>query len=168
MHRSLAVLVVLGVLLAGCSSPGGATSSWSYGPTLEPEAGGSPAPSASAPASGAPSAPATASASPGASGSPAGGTTNLTVGARPADELEFEPDELSVPAGVRVALTFENRSALPHNLTFGEPINAATSPVVAAGASETSEFTAQAPGDHGFTCTIHPGMDGTLTVEAAR
>lgn len=95
-------------------------------------------------------------------------TTELIVGTRAGDELEFEPDEVSVPAGAQVALTFQNLSALPHNLTFGEPINVATSPVVAPGGTETIEFAAPAPGDYDFDCTIHPGMGGILTVEAAR
>ena len=176
MHRTIAVLLVLGVLLAGCSGPGGATATWSYGPSLEPEASGSAVPSGSAgpsasaapSVSAAPSATAVASASAGASGPPGGAATTLTIGTRTGDELEFEPDEVSVPSGAQVELTFENLSALPHNLTFGEPINVATSPVVAPGASETIEFAAPAPGDYDFNCTIHPGMQGTLTVEAAR
>jgi len=35
---------------------------------------------------------------------------------------------------------------------------------VAPGASETLQFTAPAPGDYPFVCTLHPGMDGVLTV----
>jgi plastocyanin len=174
IHRSLAALVALvalGVLLTGCSSPS-ASSGWSYGPSLVPEASGSAAPSASAAssASATPSASASAapstSASAAPSGSPGGETTNLTIGTKTDDELEFDPDEVSVPAGAHVSVTFENRSVLPHNLTFSAPIDVATSPVVAAGASETIEFDAPAPGDYEFHCTIHPGMQGTLTVES--
>jgi plastocyanin len=160
IHRSLAVLVALGVLLSGCSSPS-ASSAWSYGPSLVPAASGSAAPSAAASAS--PSAPASSA----PSASAGGGTTNLTIGTKTGDELEFDPDEVSVPAGAQVSVTFENRSALPHNLTFSEPINVATSPAVAPGASETTEFAAPAPGDYDFHCTIHPGMHGTLTVGGA-
>jgi plastocyanin len=172
IHRCLAVLVALGVLLSGCSSPS-ASSAWSYGPSLVPAASGSAAPSASAPpaASAAPSAAASASPSAAASSAPSasagGGTSNLTIGTKTGDELEFDPDEVSVPAGARVSVTFENRSALPHNLTFSEPINVATGPAVAPGASETIEFAAPAPGDYEFHCTIHAGMQGTLTVEGA-
>ena len=176
IHRSFIVVAALGLLLTGCSSPG-ASSAWSYGPSLAPPASGSAPPSASAApsasASAAPSPSASASAAPSASassapsGSPGGETTSLTIGTKTGDELEFDPDEVSVPAGAQVSVTFENRAALPHNLTFGAPINVATSPVVAAGASETIEFTAPAPGDYAFNCTIHPGMQGTLTVEPA-
>lgn len=175
MFRSLVVTVVVGLVVAGCSSPGGASSSWSFGPSLPPASGeASAAPSAStvpsAPPSLPPSPSAAASVAPspaGASASPAGDATPLTIGTRTGSELEFEPDEVSVPAGTPVSVTFENTSSLPHNLTFGAPINAATAPLVDPGASETIEFDAPAAGDYTFTCTIHPGMEGTLTVEAA-
>ena len=170
--RALGPLVALVVLLAACSSPSGASSSWSFGPSLEPAASGSAAPSASAAASASPSTAASAgpsaSASAAASASPGGAATNITIGTKADDELEFDPDSVEVPAGAQVSVTFENRAAtLPHNLTFREPINVASSPVVAPGASETFEFTAPAPGDYLFACTIHPGMEGKLTVEAA-
>ncbi len=171
--RALGLLVALALLFAACSSPSGATSSWSFGPSLEPAASGSAAPSASAAASASatPAASASASASPSAaaSASPGGAATKITIGTKADDELEFDPDSVEVPTAALVSVTFENRAAtLPHNLTFREPINVASSPVVAPGASETIEFTAPAPGDYVFACTIHPGMEGKLTVEAAR
>ncbi len=179
MLRSLAVAAVIGLIAAGCSNPNGASSSWSFGPSLPPASGeASAAPSASTVPSAPPSAPPSAAPSPsapaspatspaGASGAPAGGATPLTIGTRTGSELEFEPDEVSVPAGSHVSVTFQNQASLPHNLTFGAPINVATGPVVDPGASETIEFDAPAPGDYMFMCTIHPGMEGTLTVEAA-
>ena len=169
--RPVAILFVLVALLAACSSPGGAGSSWSFGPSLEPAASGSGAPSASAPpAAAAPAASASPSAAPSAatSASPSGATTTLTIGTKPDDELEVDPDSVEVPTGALVSVTFENRAAtLPHNLTFREPIGVASSPVVAPGASETFEFTAPAPGESVFACTIHPGREGKLTVESA-
>ena len=166
----LVALAMLAVAVGACSSPG-ASSGWSFGPSLAPAASGSGAPPASAapPASVPPSASATASGSPstGASASPAGNAATLVIGTKPGDELEFDPDEVSVPTGVKVSVTFENRSALPHNLTFRAPIDAASDPIVAVGASDTVEFTAPAPGDYVFACAIHPGMQGKLTVEPA-
>lgn len=163
--------MALVVLLAACSSSSVASSSWSFGPSLEPEASGSAAPSASAAAS---ASPAPASASPAASpsaalsASPGGAATKVTIGTKTDDELEFDPDSIEVPTAALVSVTFENRAAtLPHNLTFKEPINVASSPVVEPGASETIEFTAPAPGDYVFACSIHPGMEGKLTVEPA-
>ena len=64
----------------------------------------------------------------------------------------------------QVALTFQNQDIVPHNLTFGEPINAKTSTVVQPGASEDVSFTAPEPGSYKFVCTLHPGMEGTLEV----
>ncbi len=70
-----------------------------------------------------------------------------------------------MPAGATVHVTFENRATVPHNLTFKDPINAASPAVVDVGATATFEFTAPAPGAYPFECTIHPGMSGTLTVQ---
>ena len=165
MLRTLAVTVVVGLVAAACSSPGGASSSWSFGPSLPPasgEASGRPArppwpprrPRRRRPPSPAPSA------SAGPAASPAGEATPLTIGTRTGTELEFEPDEVSVPAGSHVAVTFENRASLPHNLTFSAPINVATAPVVDPGASETIEFDAPAPGDYDVHVHDPPGHGG--------
>jgi plastocyanin len=107
-------------------------------------------------------------ASPGAS-APAGGgegeATSLTIGTDPGAALLFEPTEATAPGGGEISIVFENRATLPHNLTFNDPINAATSTIVPAGASETITFRAPAPGAYDFVCTLHPGMDGVLTIE---
>ena len=169
--RSAAVLAAFGLALAACSSPG-ASSAWSYGPSLAPAASGSAAPSAAAPsATAAPtvvaSAPASPVASAGGSAAPSGALTKITIGTKTGAELEFDPDDVKVPSGATVSVTFENRATLPHNLTFKAPISAATDPVVAPGTSATFEFTAPAPGEYAWACTIHPGMQGKLEVEAA-
>ena len=117
------------------------------------EGGASPSPSAGTSPS--------AGASP--SGS-AGGGEPLTIGTTTNGELQFDPTTASVNSGAQVTVTFENRDTLPHNLTFGDPINAKTSTVVQPGASEDVTFTAPAPGSYPFVCTLHPGMDGTLEV----
>jgi glucose/arabinose dehydrogenase/plastocyanin len=119
------------------------------------EGGPSASPSASASPSG--------GASPSASGS-AGDGQQLTIGTTTNGELLFDPTTASVPTGSHVVLTFENRDIVPHNLTFGPPINAKTSTVVQPGASEDLSFTAPAPGTYEFVCTLHPGMEGTLEV----
>ena len=80
-------------------------------------------------------------------------------------ELKFDPGEVSVQAGADVRLTFENRSTVPHNLTFQGPPSVATATVVAAGASEKLGFKAPDTGEYPFVCTLHPGMEGTLLVE---
>ncbi|HET9417276.1 MAG TPA: PQQ-dependent sugar dehydrogenase [Candidatus Limnocylindria bacterium] len=123
------------------------------------QVGGGGAPSASAPASSA----APSSAAP--SGEADGEIVEITVGTDAGSELLFDPLEVSVPAGATVRLTFVNESTVPHNLTFGEPINAATATTVPPGEEETIEFVAPEPGEYEFVCTLHPGMEGTLTVE---
>ena len=106
----------------------------------------------------------TASAAP-SGGAAEGDVVEITVGTDDGNELLFVPDEISVPTGTTVRLTFMNESTVPHNLTFGAPINAATATIVDPGAEETIEFTAPEAGEYTFKCTLHPGMEGTLTVE---
>jgi plastocyanin len=88
----------------------------------------------------------------------------ISVGTDSGTEMRFEPSEVTVPAGSEVVLTFENRSSVPHNLTFEAPISAATATIVDPGASESISFTAPAAGEYAFVCTLHPGMKGTLIV----
>jgi aldose sugar dehydrogenase len=97
-------------------------------------------------------------------GEAGGEVVEITVGTDEGTELLFDPTEVSVPAGATVRLTFVNESTVPHNLTFGEPINAATATIVDPGAEETIEFTAPEAGEYTYVCTLHPGMEGTLTV----
>jgi len=89
----------------------------------------------------------------------------LVVGTDTGAELSFDPPAVTVPAGAAIVLTFENRATVPHNLTFSAPITAATSTVVAPGTTESLRLATPGPGTYGFTCTLHPGMAGTLTVE---
>lgn len=120
-----------------------------------------PAPSGQPGASGSPA----ASASPGASPSAGtGGPVAITIGTDPGTELKFVPTEASATTGAEVSLTFQNQSTVPHNLTFGPPINKGTKPIVNAGESETLTFAAPEAGDHKFVCTLHPGMEGVLRV----
>jgi plastocyanin len=120
-------------------------------------------------ANGPSTAPVTASpsAGPGATSStPSGEPVEITVGTDTGAELKFDPAEVTTQAGTTVRATFENRSSVPHNLTFQAPINVATATVVEPGSSETVEFKAPDPGQYAFVCTLHPGMGGTLVVEA--
>jgi plastocyanin len=119
-------------------------------------------------ANGPSTAPVTASPSggPGATSStPSGEPVEITVGTDTGAELKFDPAEVTIRAGTAVRATFENRSSVPHNLTFQAPINVATATVVEPGSSETVEFKAPDPGEYAFVCTLHPGMGGTLVVE---
>ncbi|HYH91916.1 MAG TPA: PQQ-dependent sugar dehydrogenase [Candidatus Saccharimonadales bacterium] len=132
------------------SLSGGAV--YRIGPADQVGSGGtspSPSPAASAPGNGG-----------------GGEVASLTIGTDSGAALLFDPDEATAPGGGEISITFENRSTVPHNLTFADPIDAATATVVPAGASETITFAAPEPGAYDFVCTLHPGMDGVLTVEA--
>ena len=80
--------------------------------------------------------------------------------------LRFDPAEITVTAGATVRLTFTNKATVPHNLTFDDPIDVATETVVDPGASQTIEFTAPEAGEYTYVCTLHPGMEGTVVVQA--
>jgi aldose sugar dehydrogenase len=131
---------------------------------IEPNEGGASPSASSASTTPPPASPTPAGSVTPSSAPPASTATELTIGTTTDASLKFDPTTATVPTGVLVRLTFENRDSVPHNLTFGEPINAKTATVVPPGASETIEFTAPAPGSYKFTCTLHPGMDGTLEV----
>ena len=117
------------------------------GPASEVGGGPSPAPSASAAAGG-------------------GEGASVTIGTDTGGALKFDPIEASVAGGGDISVVFENRATLPHNLTFEAPIGAKTATIVNSGESETITFPAPEPGKYRFVCTLHPGMEGNLTVEA--
>ena len=119
------------------------------GPADQVGGGGAPPPSASA----------------AASAGQTGELVEITAGTDTGAANLFDPLEVTVPAGATVRLTFVNASTVPHNLTFGDPINAATAQIVQPGAEETIEFVAPEAGEYTFVCTLHPGMEGTLVVE---
>ena len=107
----------------------------------------------------------TPSASAAPSGEAAGEVVEATVGTDTGSANEFVPAEVTVPAGATVQLTFRNESdSVPHNLTFGDPINAATETTVAPGEEETIALTTPDAQEYTFVCTLHPGMEGTLVV----
>ncbi len=93
-------------------------------------------------------------------------SVEVTVGTDEGAELQFDPTEISVTAGATVRLTFVNESIVAHNLVFIAPISAATA-TIQPGEEETIEFTAPEAGEYTYVCTLHPGMQGTLTVEEA-
>ncbi|HYI23129.1 MAG TPA: PQQ-dependent sugar dehydrogenase [Candidatus Limnocylindrales bacterium] len=128
--------------------------------SASPSAGATPTGSPAGSPSASPAETGSPSASPGESPSAAEVLIQTDAGT----ENLFVPDQASVPSGAQVALTFENISTVPHNLTFGPPINQATSVAQQPGTSETINFSAPEPGDYQFVCTLHPGMEGTLTV----
>ena len=101
------------------------------------------------------------------SGEGTGEVVEITVGTDTGAENLFDPTEVSVPSGATVRLTFVNESTVPHNLTFDDQISAATAQIVQPGEEETIEFVAPEAGEYTYVCTLHPGMEGILTVDEA-
>jgi plastocyanin len=76
-------------------------------------------------------------------------------------DIEFNPRNLTIDPGDTVR--WENEDSEPHN-AIGDDDSFET-PVIDQG--ETSEHTFQGSGEYPYFCTIHPGMDGTITVRGS-
>ena len=93
-----------------------------------------------------------------------GGTVEVT-----ADDLAFNVETITAPAGESFTVMFTNNEAVPHNFSVyteegGEEI--AVGNVI--GEGETDEITIDAlePGEYFFVCDVHAQeMTGTLVVE---
>lgn len=91
-----------------------------------------------------------------ATGPSTGGGTRITI-----QDFKFQPASLTVSAGAKV--TVVNKDTTTHTVTASKGGSFDTGDI-APGRSAT--FTAPSePGDFPYTCTIHPFMKGTLTVE---
>ena len=77
-----------------------------------------------------------------------------------AADFQYEPSELSAPAGEQVTVEFTNSDDAPHTFTI-EDLDCDTGSVDAGQSAELS-FT-MPDADMGWICTIHPDMTGTLT-----
>ena len=88
----------------------------------------------------------------------------VTISSAAGDTLAYDPMEATVRASGPIAITFRNRSNLPHNLVFTGGLGA-TRTIVEPGASADVLLASTAPGTYPFACTIHDGMRGTLVVE---
>ena len=87
-----------------------------------------------------------------------GGATGETVslaGSR------FSPAELTIPAGTTVTFT----DTASHTVTEGQDGEPVEDPIVDESGGEDIEVTFDEPGTYNITCTIHPTMNMTITVE---
>jgi plastocyanin len=85
-------------------------------------------------------------------------------------DLQFSSDELVLPAGeeAQVAFANEDASSIQHNVAIYEEEGGAdlfTGDVIPGGQSTTYDIPALDKGEFYFQCDIHPGMNGTVTVE---
>ncbi len=81
----------------------------------------------------------------------------LAIGMR---NLKFDPAEATAKVGQLV--TWTNLEAVPHNVVAQEGADFESDVV---GQDGSYQYTPQEPGTIAYVCTIHPGMEGTLTVE---
>lgn len=89
-----------------------------------------------------------------------------------ANNITFDRDEITVPAGSRVELEFTNEEAVPHNVSVYRS-EAATDAIfqgeLITGPDETVTYEFDAPDDPGtyfFRCDVHPDqMTGDFVVE---
>ncbi|MEA2252103.1 MAG: hypothetical protein QOG70_2345 [Solirubrobacteraceae bacterium] len=87
------------------------------------------------------------------SSSAAGGVTIKMQG------IQFSPKAQTVKVGQKV--TWTNEDSVDHNVTAK---SGGTFKSNNFGQGSTFSFTPTAAGSIKYTCTLHPGMDGTLTV----
>lgn len=88
-----------------------------------------------------------------------------------ANNIAFNKDELTVPAGAEVSLVFNNREAVPHNVSVY--MSDAMEEVIFEGEvfsgpkKVTYTFSApEEPGTYFFVCDVHPRtMTGDFIVE---
>ena len=71
-------------------------------------------------------------------------------------DIQFDPADATAKVGQKVVWT--NEDSAPHNVVGG-PIKSSDF-----GQGETFEYTPEEAGTIDYVCTIHPGMDGKLTV----
>ena len=74
------------------------------------------------------------------------------------DELKFDPADITVKVGTKIVWT--NLEDIPHNVV-SERAGLGSELIQKDG---TYEHTVDKPGEFVYVCTLHPGMDGTLTV----
>jgi len=92
----------------------------------------------------------------GAPGPSAPGSASVGMG-----DLQFRPATVTVAAGGSV--TWTNTDSLPHTVTAAD--GSFDSGILMPGDTFTRTFAT--PGDVGYRCTLHPGMNGTVHVVAA-
>ena len=77
--------------------------------------------------------------------------------------LKFVPKDVVIAAGGTVTWRMDDGS-VPHNVTSKGDEEFASDNI---NDGKTFEHTYAEPGEYPYTCTLHPGMDGTVTVKAS-
>ena len=145
MRRYLLILAVAGLLLVGAAIAGCTTTPTTNTTTTA---------RTTAPTTG---------------GGGAGQATTVDISAQ---NLKFDKDTITVPAGAQVTVNFNNKdSGVPHNVAFYTDSSAATpiykGQIVTGPTTTTYTFTAPStPGTYFFRCDPHPTqMTGSFVVQ---
>jgi len=77
------------------------------------------------------------------------------------NDLKYEPAALTVRVGQTV--TWVNTDTVVHDVVNAQEGEEPASPLF--GEGRTYAFTAREPGTIRYVCTVHPGMEGSLTVQ---
>lgn len=96
-----------------------------------------------------------------------GGGSGLSMSAV---NLEFSSETIELPAGEESTLAFENEdaSSIQHNVAIYEEEGGEelfVGEVIPGGQSITYDIPGLDKGEYYFQCDLHPGMNGTVTVE---
>ena len=102
---------------------------------------------------------------PGQSGAPAAAPLSLV-----AKDIAYDKTELSAPANTPFQIQFDNQDAsIPHNVAIhqGSPTGTEVfkGEVFPGPAQKTYDVPALQAGAYAFVCSVHPNMNGTLTVQ---
>ena len=148
----LTAIVVLGLLLVGCSAAGAPT--WTYPPASSPAGQANAAPAATTPPAAGPSMPMAMG------GAAAATVTSLDIDAF---DLGFKPSTLAVPAAGTYDVRFHNTGSTLHDLTFADGTKISADP----GATVDGKVAVPA-GGLAFLCSIpghaDAGMQGSISV----
>ncbi len=96
---------------------------------------------------------------------PEGTATTVVVVAQ---NIEFQPGKIGIPANVPFTLVLDNRDpGVPHNVEVkdGSGTTIVRSEVVTGPARVEIPMPALVPGDYPFTCTVHPNMVGVIIAQ---
>lgn len=159
LARLAPALLATGLLLGACV--GTAAPGWTFEPPPPATASPSAAPSGSATASGS----ATPSGSASAAPSPSSGGATINIAAA---NTAFDQSALNAPAGQGFQIVFQNNDAsVQHNVEIKDGTGASVfrGALVTGVGSATYTVPALAAGAYTFNCTVHPSMNGTLTVK---